>query len=565
MTNPGISLLDGGPAVTPDVAHLGAALVRAAARTEGAEGAESAEGLRFIGADGTESGMTYRQLLDDAARMLAGIRAAGTAPGETVVLQVEDGAELLAAFWACVLGGFVPMPVGAGATSDQRAAAPGLLRRVWNGYGNPRVITGTGQEVAPEVVADPRWQTAWLGDTGRLRAFAPDHVWHAAGPDDPAMYLLTSGSTGVPKAVVLSHRNVLSRTAATARTNRLGRRTRTFNWMPLDHVGGLVMFHARDVYLGCHQVHARFEWVLEDPLRWIAAIDRHRADTTWAPNFAFGLLNDQADRLEERSWDLSCLHYIMNGGEAVRSGVVRRFLELLAPFGLPQDAMHPGWGMSETSAGVADCEFSAVSTGDDRYVPVGRPQPGTALRVVDEQGELVPAGATGRLEVSGATVTAGYYRNAEQNRQSFTADGWFRSGDLGYVRNGILTVTGRADDVIQLHGVTYHGHEMEARVEELDVVVPSYTVACLVTGGDGTTEELAVFFHPREGADVSAAEHAVRDRLADALGVDVRYVVPVTREDIPKTGIGKLRRAQLRERFESSRGSARADGPAPAS
>ncbi|MBD0709686.1 MULTISPECIES: AMP-binding protein [unclassified Streptomyces] len=560
MTNSDISYLDGGPAVPAEVADLGEALVRAAERADATE-----ESIRFIGADGTEEGRTYQRLLDDAARMLAGLRAAGVRPGETVVLQVADDPELLTAFWACVLGGFVPMPVNAGATAEQRADAPGLLRRVWNGYGAPRVVTGAGQEPAPEVTADPRWADAWLGSTRDLLAHAPDRLWHRAGLDDPVVRLLTSGSTGVPKAVVLTHRNVLSRTAATVRTNGLSDRTRTFNWMPMDHVGGLVMFHVRDVYLGCHQVHARFEWVLGDPLRWLGAMDRYRSDTTWAPNFAFGLINDQADRCEGQSWDLSCVRYIMNGGEAVRSGVVRRFMEVLAPFGLPSDAMFPGWGMSETSAGVADCEFSAVNAGDERYVPVGRPQPGTALRVVDERNELVPPGVTGRLQVSGATVTSGYYLNDEQNRQSFTSDGWFKSGDLAYVQNGILTVTGRADDVIQLDGVTYHGHEIEARVEELDCVVPSYTVACAVTARDGETEELAVFFHPREGVDASEAEYLVRDRVTEAFGVEHPHVVLVTKEDVPKTGIGKLRRAQLREQFETARGVVRVGAAGPRS
>ncbi|MEE1831522.1 AMP-binding protein [Streptomyces sp. SP17KL33] len=548
MTASGTSFLDGGPAVPAEVADLGEALVRAAERDDDTE-----QSIRFIGVDGREEGTTYRRLLDDAARMLAGLRAAGVRAGETVVLQVADDPELLTAFWACVLGGFVPMPVNAGATADQRAAAPELLRRVWDGYGAPRVVTGVDQRLAPEVTADPRWEGAWLGTTRDLLTHAPDRNRHRADADDPAVRLLTSGSTGVPKAVVLTHRNVLSRTAATARVNRLNDRTRTFNWMPLDHVGGLVMFHARDVYLGCHQVHARFEWVLDDPLRWLTAMDRHRSDTTWAPNFAFGLINDQANRVEEQSWDLSCVRYIMNGGEAVRSGVVRRFMEVLAPFGLRPDAMYPGWGMSETSAGVADCEFSAVDAGDERYVPVGRPQPGTSLRVVDERNELVPPGVTGRLQVAGATVTSGYYRNDEQNRQSFTSDGWFKSGDLAYVQNGILTVTGRADDVIQLDGVTYHGHEIEAVVEELDCVAPSYTVACAVSAAGGKGEELAVFFHPREGVDSAEAEGLVRGRVAEAFGVGLAHVVPVTKEDVPKTGIGKLRRAQLRQRFEESR------------
>ncbi|WP_097874429.1 AMP-binding protein [Streptomyces sp. ms184] len=555
MTTTDVSFLDGGPAVPTEVRDLGETLVRAAETT-------TSPGICFVGDDGSETVLTYPQLLDGAARLLGGLRAAGVVPGETVVLQIAEPPALLTAFWACVLGGFVPMPVNAGATADQRATAPELLQRVWQGYGRPKVLTGPGQEIAPAVAADPQWPQALLGDTDRLGSGAPESAWHRAAPDDPAVLLLTSGSTGVPKAVTLTHRNVLSRTSATVRLNRLGAKTRSFNWMPLDHVGGLVMFHVRDVYLGCYQVHAGIEWVLGDPLRWLEGIDRHRADTTWAPNFAFGLINDLADRLAGRSWDLSCLRYIMNGGEAVRSGVVRRFLELLAPLGLPRDAMWPGWGMSETSAGVADCEFWAVNAGDDRYVPVGRPQPGTSLRVVDERNRIVPVGTTGLLQVSGASVTSGYYRNPGQNRQSFT-DGWFRTGDLAYVRDGILTVTGRADDVIQLGGVTYHGHEIEARVEELDVVVPSYTVACPVTGPESGTEELAVFFHPRAGTEPAVAARTVRDQLARTLGVAVAHTVPVGREDVPKTGIGKLRRAQLREQFESAGAAGFSAEPAP--
>ncbi|MGW4807279.1 AMP-binding protein [Kitasatospora sp. NPDC004272] len=532
------SLLDGGPAVPPGLDTLGEALLRAA-RSDGPEG------IQFVHQDGTESSLGYRELLDNAARILAGLRAGGARPGQTVVLQVGRDPELLAAFWACVLGGFVPMPVSAAA-----ADAPSLLHRVWQGYGRPWVVTGSGQPVAAETVADPGWAGALLGDTRALLGHAPDRSWHRAAPEDTAVLLLTSGSTGVPKAVVLTHRNILSRSAATALANRLGRATRSFNWMALDHVGGLVMFHVRDVFLGCHQVHARTAWVLADPLRWLDAVHRHRIDTTWAPNFAFGLINDRAERLAGRDWDLSCLRYIMNGGEAIRGRVVRRFLELLAPFGLPGDAMHPGWGMSETSAGVVDCEFTAVTAAgaDDRHVPAGRPQPGTAVRVVDDAGEPVPEGTLGRLQAGGASITGGYFRNPAQNRQSFTPDGWFKTGDLARIEGGVLTVTGRADDLIQLGEVTCYGHEIEAAVEELDFVEPSFTVACLVDD-----DQLAVFYHPRAVAPGGDPARAVRARVAERLGVEPTHVLAVAREEIPKTGIGKLRRAQLRDRFEALR------------
>ncbi|TLQ42471.1 AMP-binding protein [Streptomyces marianii] len=540
----GLALLDGGRAPEPDCANLGEALRRAAV-------AGAPEGLRFVGADGGETHRTYAELLDEAARLLAGIRAAGVRPAELVLLQIADPPDLVAAFWACVLGGFVPVLVGAG----DPEAAPRLLDSVWTRYGRPPAITGRGARIGAATRSDPRWAGAWLGTPDRLRGARADRAWYPARPDGLALVLLTSGSTGAPKAVTLTHRNILSRSTATARAHALTSATRSLNWMPLDHAGGLLLFHVRDVLVGAHQVHASRAWVLEDPLRWLDMADRHRVCTTWAPDSAFGLVNDQAHRLGGRSWDLSRLRYVLNGGEAVRGAVVRRFLELLAPFGLPADAVFPGWGMSETAAGVVEGRFPGPAAEDERYVPAGRPQAGTAVRCVDAAGRTVPLGTPGHLQVTGASVTPGYYDDAAQNRRSFTADGWFRTGDLAYVEDGVLTVTGRADDVVGGTGSepSRHGHEIEAVAEELDFVTPSYTVASTVTvaGRDG----LAVFFHPRNGGgsgfDTSLAAAAIRDRVADRLGLRVDHVVPLSKDDVPKTGAGKLRRSRLRRWFES--------------
>ncbi|POX56974.1 hypothetical protein C3489_01585 [Streptomyces sp. Ru71] len=542
MSSTGLSLLDGGPAPHPAHADLGAALLAAARDGH-------PEGLCFLDTDGTETTMSYPQLLDAAARMLRGLRAAGAEPGETVLLQIRSEPELLAAFWACVLGGFVPMPVAAGEPGAAHASAADLLHCAWTRYGRPRTVLGAGQPVAPATLADPAWPRALAGDTRRLLANPPDRSRHRPDPDDPAALLLTSGSTGTPKAVPLTHRNLLARSAATARVNGLSARTRSYNWMPLDHVGGLVLFHLRDVYLGAHQVHAPRSYVLQDPLRWLADAARHRVCTTWAPNFAFQLLNDQADRLRGRCLDLSALRYVMNGGEPVRATVVRTFLDLLRPHGLGSDVMYPGWGMSETSSGVIDMCF-APAGGDERYVPVGRPQPGTAVRCVDDDGVPVPLGTPGHLEVSGATVTRGYHDNPVQNRRSFTPDGWFRTGDRAFVDGGLLTVTGRADDLIECGGVTCHSHEIEAVVEELDFVTPSYTVAGPVSV-DGR-EELAVFFHPRGDVRPAEAARLMRRQVKDRLGLDATRIVPVDAHDVPKTGIGKLRRRLLRERYEAA-------------
>ncbi|WP_371572191.1 AMP-binding protein [Streptomyces sp. NBC_01314] len=555
MTSRAISLLDGGPAPRPKCATLGTALLRAAA-------ASGARGLCFIGTDGGETRWSYGRLLREAGRLTAGMRAAGVRPGDRVIVHVAHQPDLLATFWACVLGGFVPLPVGTGATPAARAAAPGLLDAVWHRYGRPYTVTGPDQPLAARTRTHPGWATSWLGHPHQLRAEHPEHRRHPSRPDDLAVLLLTSGSTSTPKAVMLTHHNILSRSAATARAGGLGATTRTLNWMPLDHAGGLLLFHLRDVFLGAHQVHARPELVLADPLRWLTLAGRHRACTTWAPNFALSLVNDQAHRLPGQDWDLSGLRRIMNGGQAVHAPVVRRFMELLAPFRLPPDAMFPGWGMSETASGVVDCRLSDLDGGHTRYVPAGRPQPGTAVRCVDERDEPVPAGTLGHLQVHGASVTRGYLDDLDHTRRAFTADGWFRTGDLAFVEDGVLTVTGRADDLIERAGVRCHSHEIEAAVEELDFVAPTHTVACPVTGPE--KEELAVFYHPRPGTPRTRAAALIRAQVTDRLGLHIDQVVPVRAQDVPRTGIGKLRRSRMRHWYETrDAGPGGAPGPRP--
>lgn len=522
-----------GPEPTaPDAATLADVLLRAARGSSG--------GITYVRDADTEERQSYGALAHDAARVLGGLRERGARRGDKVIAKVADEPDLLALFWACMLGGLTPLPLGTGSGAPHPAALDELWQpgdRVW--------IVDDGPQPGPASARAER-----LGSIGDLRTADSRTDFTPGGLDDLALLLLTSGSTGTPKAVMLTHRNLLARTEATVRAAGLDRTMRSFNWMPLDHVGGLVMFHLRDTYLQCEQAHARIQWILDDPLRWIDQMSRRGSTATWAPNFAFGLVNDNASRMAGRDWDLSALTYIMNGGEAIKPAVLQRFLRLLHPFALPADAICPGWGMSETSSGIVDCRFEPGAAGAGRFISVGRPHPGVGLRVVDEFDEVLPEGEQGLLQASGAPVFGGYYNNPEVNRRTFTADGWFRTGDLAYIEDGRLTVTGRDGDTVVVAGEARHGHEIESTVEELDGVEPSYTVACAVDPADGDSG-LAVFYHPRAGADTALLDKEIREAVRAVHGLEARHVVPVTRADVPKTGIGKLRRTLLSRRFEA--------------
>ncbi|MEW2513910.1 amino acid adenylation domain-containing protein [Streptomyces sp. NPDC046870] len=542
--------LSEGPALAePSVADWAQALRRAAERAQG--------DIVHVHADGSEHRRSYASLIPEASRVLAGLREAGLRPGDQVILQCDATEDFLAVLWGCILGGFVAVPLTVPASYGTPSAALTKLEGIWRMLGRPWIVCSADREAGlRELAARQNWPGLRLTTAEKLREAAEDRDWYPARPDDLILMLMTSGSTGLPKAVRLTHRNVLTRSAATEQMNGLGAADVSLNWIPLDHVTGVVMFHLRDVYLGCRQIHAPTSWILQDPLRWMDLADRHRVTVTWAPNFAFGLLAEQADRFAGRTWDLSPMRLVMNAGEVVVAGAARRFLHTLKPFGLPQDVMHPGWGMSETCSVVTDAVLPGEPRpGEGTFVSCGRPYPGFAMRVVDEAGTVLAEGDAGRLQVRGTSVTGGYHDNPGANAEAFTEDGWFDTGDLAFLREGELYITGRAKDVIIVNGVNHYSHEIEACVEELPHVVRSFTAAVAVRSDpSATTDELALFLHlsPEAAAgDTAAVLREIAGKVTREIGVSPAFLVPVPQDAIPKTEIGKIQRTKLRKSFEA--------------
>jgi acyl-CoA synthetase (AMP-forming)/AMP-acid ligase II/thioesterase domain-containing protein/acyl carrier protein/nucleoside-diphosphate-sugar epimerase len=512
-------------------------------------------GILYLDATGSCRTQLYPELLADASRILNGLRALGVRPGEAVIFQLEQPEDFIPAFWACELGGFLPAPASIAPTYEQPHGVLAKLFNAWKMLGSPVILAGAA--LAPRVSAcfeREKMSGLRVAAIDGLRQSDPANSWHDAKPDDLALLLLTSGSTGLPKVVGQTQRNLVSWATSVAHACEFNAADISLNWMPLDHVGGLVMFHLRDVALGCRQLHAPTEAVLQRPLLWLDWIERYRATITWAPNFAFGLVNDNAAEIAGRKWDLSTMRFILNGGEAIVTKTARRFLEVLSPHGLPALSMRPAWGMSETCSGVTySRRFTLASTHDsDPFTEVGEPIPGIELRIADQNDVPVAEGRTGRLHIRGISVTPGYYRNPDANLQSFTADGWFITGDLGVIRDGQLSITGREKDVIIINGLNFYSHEIESVVEEVDGVEVSFAAACAIRVPGEDTDRVAVFFSPEASRKENVGEliRAIRARVSKTAGLNPDYVLPLPKTAIPKTVIGKIQRSQLKEQFE---------------
>ena len=532
---------------------LADALERAAARYP-------EHGLVYVQSDGSEISQSYPELLVDARAIASGLVQQGLLPGERVIFQLAAGQDFIPAFWGCVLAGCVPVPVATAHQYRLNDPAVEKLAKAWQMLHKP-VVLASGQ-IAPQLellATEAELHGLSALSITALRDSAAASVStaaiHRGAGDDPVVILLTSGSTGLPKGVVLSHSNLITMALGSAQQNNFTHQDVTLNWMPLEHVGAVSFLQTMAVVLGCRQVHAPTDYVLQKPLRWLDLIEQHRASITWGPNFAFGLLNDLAASIAKRRWDLSSMRFMVSAAEQIVAKTVRQFLQMLAPQGLASDSIHPAFGMSETCSGITwSSRFSLETTTDQlRYVELGAPIPGASVRIVNSANQILDEGEIGRMQLKGPSVTAGYFENPERNSAAFTDDGWFDTGDLGFLYEGRLTLTGREKEEIIINGINYAGAEIEASVEAVAGIELSYTAAVAVHTDDSESDRLAIFFVPNAQDDVDLLDmlSAVRQQLGESVGITPAFLIPLSKNDIPKTDIGKIQRKQLRQRFDA--------------
>lgn len=503
---------------------------------------ESSNKILYIQRDGTELWRSYGDLLERARRINGGLKALGLQPQDKVILQIKNPQDFIPAFWGCILGGFVPVPLSVAPTYSQVNNAVRKLQNAWEMLEKPVVLASEALvEAIASVSAGFRVESC-----DRLAEYDPEPSYDLTQPEDLAILLLTSGSTGMPKAVMLSHRNILSSVAATSQVSQFTREDISLNWLPLDHPGPLIRCCIRCIFLRCQQIHGPTDLVLQEPTVWFDWLERYGVTTSWSPNFAFALVNDRAAEIKQRSWNLSAVRSLLNTAEPIAPQTAQRFWELFSGYGLAARAMHSSWGMAETSSGVTFSDrFLEANQTESSFAELGLPIPGVSLRIVNSENEVIESGAIGFLQVKGEPVTRGYYQGEELQGEVFTTDGWFATGDLGFLQDGRLTITGREKDVIIINGVNYYSHEIEAAIEQLPEIEVSYSAAVSVEGN-----KLALFFStPCQQDRLRQKLAEIQQQAVSQIGIKPDYLLPVEKKVIPKTSIGKIQRSQLAGAF----------------
>ncbi len=263
----------------------------------------------YVQLDGTEVVRSYAELLLEAECILAGLRKMGLPPQAQVILQLELNQQIIPAFWGCLLGGFIPVIAAVPPTYGTPNRALDQLKQIIKQFNQPLILTSEALAEAKAIskaLADLTLSKMALIET--LKNNAPDAAHHASLPDDVAFFSLTSGSTGVPKAIMLTHRNILSRSRGTNILCQRSSEDIVFNWLPFDHIGSISESHLLCIELGSKLVYAPKEYVVGNRLNWLALVNKYRITHSWAPNFAYALITDALDALKsvaDGKWDLS--------------------------------------------------------------------------------------------------------------------------------------------------------------------------------------------------------------------------------------------------------------------
>ncbi|HUK90053.1 MAG TPA: AMP-binding protein, partial [Blastocatellia bacterium] len=534
-----VAFSDGGPLVIDR--HAPATLTEALLKTAANR---SDKGIVYVQSDGSVDLQTYPELLEEAKCILTGLRDAGLKAGDAAILQVRSLREHTAAFWACMLSGVAPVTVTIAPSYEEENAIVTKLFNTWKLLDSPRILASDA--FVDSISGLDRFlpmSGVEVLSVNKLRMNTPSDVLHQPCPGDVAFFQLTSGSTGVPKCIQITHRGVICHIHGAKQFNRYGSDDVSLNWLPRDHVVPILTCHLKDVYLGCRQISAATDLVLSDPLKWLDLLEEYRVTHTWAPNFGFKLVADALSKAKKKKRDLSSVKFFMNAGEQVTLPVVRAFLESTAPFGVRTQAMQPSFGMAEActcmtfasdfdyGSGVHRVRKSSLAgrlemASQDEplavdFVDLGPPVPGIQIRIADAENRTLPEDVIGRFQIKGDVITPGYLNNDAANRDAFVGDGWFNSGDLGFIHNGRLTLTGRQKEIIIVNGANLYCYEIEDIVNQVQGVQPTYAAACGFSDPETGTEGLAIFFSPQAveiDANIDLVK-AIRAKVSRDLGV----------------------------------------------
>jgi len=522
--------------------------------------------------------ITYGELWRQAELVAAGLQHFGLSPGESVLIMLPTGREYFFTFFGVLLAGGIPVPV----------YPPGRLKQIeehlirhsaiaQNCFARIMVTMEEAQRFAKfmhthvpnlrQIVTMPELYQA---GNEALTGFMKPVLTKA----NIAFLQYTSGSTGMPKGVVLTHANLLANIRAMAKVLGVTSDDVFVSWLPLYHDMGLIGAWLGSLHFACQLIIMPPLSFIAKPQRWLWAIHKYRGSLSAAPNFAYELCLRRIDDKEIEGLDLSSWRVACNGAEAVNPITIRRFIERFSGYGFKPQAMLPVYGLAESSVGLAfpkpgttikidrikrdafmdtgeAIPVDASESGSLEFVSCGEPLPGHQIRIADATDRELPERREGSLQFTGPSTTTGYFKNPDKTKELFHGE-WLDSGDKAYMAEGNVYITGRSKDIIIRAGRNIYPVEIEEAIGKVEGIRDGSVAVFGSESSDSGTERLVVLAETRkkEQQALEQMRSSINTIVTDLVGGPPDEIVLAPPNTVLKTSSGKIRRNASREFFE---------------
>ncbi|MEC0128816.1 AMP-binding protein [Paenibacillus pabuli] len=531
-------------------------------------------GITFVEGEFQSEFCNFAELYQSSMSAVHLLRKNGVSEGSEVILQLDNTRDFLVIFWACLLGGIIPVPL----TVSKNEEALAKTLRVTGVLKHPFIVAESRHlaELRERLSCFPDRNCVLLDVKNLMNQTVEHHEKPVlARPDDIAFIQFSSGTTGEPKGIKLTHRKLLANIYDLE--ERLGASSEDafLNWMPLTHDLGMIMFHLLPLVAGLNQYQMPTWLFIRRPVLWLQLASQFKATMLASPNFGIKyFLNAYHKAANQRYFDLdlSRIKAVVNGAEPIDVEACQQFLDEMAIYGLDGKTMKMGYGMAEACVAVCIQEQheafttyyvrrDSLNVGDQAHFLSSEDEAGLALsgtgtplrssqvRVCDDSGRTLPKGYVGFIQIKGANITDGYYNNEEATNNLFTPDGWAHTGDLGFLINNHLVFTGRTKDIIIINGSNYYPYDIERIAEECTDLKIKRMIACGIYREDTGTEEAALFVLYRDKLEeFGRYADQIRRHVNQVMGIHLSVILPISK--IHQTTSGKLQRYKYIEKYK---------------
>jgi acyl-CoA synthetase (AMP-forming)/AMP-acid ligase II len=530
--------------------------------------------ITYIKSKEDEKEVSYPELKQRALGVLHHLQNFGAVVGSHVIIHLEDNEQFIDAFWACQYGGLIAAPIAIGTSDGHRQKVFSVFKKL----DSPYVITTKKAWQRLYVYAHENdLEEFFLEFKKKVFLLSKIESLGVLGeranitPDDTSFIQFSSGSTGEPKGVVLTHKNLMTNLFGIIECSEFDHQDSFFSWMPLTHDLGIIGFHMTPLVVNIDQCILPTELFIRRPMLWLQKSSEKKSTILASPNFGYKYVLKRFKVDDQTDLDLSSVRLIFNGAEPISASLCREFNEKMKSFGLDKHAMFTVYGLAEACLVVTfpklNLPLSTVHVMRDTIIPntavtlvnksenksielvkVGYPITGTQMEVCNEDGKKLPENTVGRILIHGENVTKGYFDAEALNKEVISTDGWLDTGDQGFINKGQLVITGRTKDLIIVNGQNYFAHDLESICEHVDGVELGKAVVCGVLDAKEGNEEIIVFILFRgDLEEFYPLSNAIRRQFVERAGLDVAAIIPV--KSVPKTTSGKVQRYLLGENY----------------